>query len=64
MKRLWGVKEERCVMTVVIALEEEVVRIMCLVRKVAERVQRKSVFYDDLEKESKSIGLEKKDAMN
>ena len=33
------------VMTVVMAFEEEVVRIyVCMVRKVAERVQRKSVF--------------------
>ena len=52
---LWR-KEELCekvvqvrrksgrVMTVVMTREEEVVRILCMAHKVAERVQRKSIF--------------------
>mgnify|MGYP001799709580 CR=1 FL=1 len=41
-----GQKKSYRVMTVLMALEEEVVRIMCvcMVRKVAKQVQRKSVF--------------------
>ena len=39
-------------MTVVMALEQEVVRRFCVYgRKVAERIQRKSNFYDDLRSE-------------